>query len=66
MRNISYIYVISLHEPVSYSCFHDDSGEQPSDTEVQQLVDEVEKYALASHLLWGIWGVISVIITFSL
>ncbi|XP_027911854.1 probable choline kinase 2 [Vigna unguiculata] len=35
------------------------SGEQPSDTEVQQLVDEVEKYALASHLLWGIWGVIS-------
>ncbi|KAG2396588.1 choline kinase [Vigna angularis] len=35
-------------------------GEQPSDTEVQQLLDEVEKYALASHLLWGIWGIISV------
>jgi len=39
---------------------YDDTGKQPSDTEVEQLLDEVEKYALASHLLWGVWGVISV------
>ncbi|XP_012574265.1 probable choline kinase 2 isoform X2 [Cicer arietinum] len=35
------------------------SGEQASDSEVQQLLDEVEKYTLASHLLWGLWGIIS-------
>ncbi|KAJ1382233.1 Protein kinase-like domain superfamily [Sesbania bispinosa] len=35
------------------------SGEQPSDNEVQQLLDEVEKYTLANHLLWGLWGIIS-------
>jgi len=44
-----------------------DTGEKPSDTEVEQLLQEVEKYALANHLSWGIWGVISVcIFTFSL
>ena len=36
------------------------TGEQPSDNEVQQLLDEVEKYTLASHLLWGLWGIVSV------
>ncbi|TKY68402.1 choline kinase 2 [Spatholobus suberectus] len=36
-----------------------DTGEQPSDIEVDQLLDEVEKYALANHLLWGVWGIIS-------
>ncbi|KAL3654620.1 hypothetical protein CASFOL_001605 [Castilleja foliolosa] len=35
------------------------SGNQPSDREVQQLLQEVEKYTLASHLLWGLWGIIS-------
>ncbi|PNX96587.1 choline/ethanolamine kinase [Trifolium pratense] len=34
-------------------------GEQASDSEVQQLLDEVEKYTLASHLLWGLWGIVS-------
>jgi choline/ethanolamine kinase len=36
------------------------TGEQVSDSEVQQLLDEVEKYTLASHLLWGLWGIVSV------
>lgn len=36
------------------------TGEQPSDSEVQLLLDEVEKYTLASHLLWGLWGIVSV------
>ncbi|AET02481.2 choline/ethanolamine kinase [Medicago truncatula] len=35
------------------------SGEQPSDNEVQKLLDEIEKYTLASHLLWGLWGIVS-------
>ncbi|RDY02270.1 putative choline kinase 2, partial [Mucuna pruriens] len=35
------------------------SGEQASDSEVEQLLDEIEKYALANHLLWGVWGIIS-------
>ncbi|KAA8537354.1 hypothetical protein F0562_026959 [Nyssa sinensis] len=35
------------------------SGDQPSDLEMDQLVQDVEKYTLASHLLWGLWGIIS-------
>ncbi|KAL7616876.1 probable choline kinase 2 [Lactuca sativa] len=35
------------------------SGNQPSNLEVDKLLEEVEKYTLASHLLWGLWGVIS-------
>ncbi|WVZ09907.1 hypothetical protein V8G54_014437 [Vigna mungo] len=34
-------------------------GEQPSDTKVEQLLDEVEKYALSRNLYWDIWGMIS-------
>lgn len=35
------------------------SGNQPSDAEIEKLIQDVEKYALASHLLWGLWGIIS-------
>ncbi|KAL0398189.1 UNVERIFIED_CONTAM: putative choline kinase [Sesamum radiatum] len=35
-------------------------GNQPSDLELGQLLEQVEKYTLASHLLWGLWGIISV------
>ncbi|KAL1538402.1 putative choline kinase 2 [Salvia divinorum] len=35
------------------------SGKQPSVSEVKQLNQEVEKYTLASHLVWGLWGLIS-------
>ncbi|KAH6758875.1 Protein kinase superfamily protein [Perilla frutescens var. frutescens] len=35
------------------------SGNQPSDSEVKQLLQEVEKYTLASHILWCLWGLIS-------
>ncbi|XP_023542930.1 probable choline kinase 2 [Cucurbita pepo subsp. pepo] len=35
------------------------SGQQPRDAEVEQLVQDVEKYTLASHLVWGLWGIIS-------
>ncbi|XP_022991265.1 probable choline kinase 2 [Cucurbita maxima] len=35
------------------------SGRQPSDAELMQLVQDVEKYTLASHLVWGLWGIIS-------
>lgn len=33
---------------------------QPSDAEVKQLVDDTEKFALANHIFWGLWGLISV------
>ncbi|THG23933.1 hypothetical protein TEA_015942 [Camellia sinensis var. sinensis] len=36
-------------------------GNQPSDTEIRQLIEDVEKYTLASHLHWGLWGIISVL-----
>ncbi|GAB2276275.1 hypothetical protein Dimus_011006 [Dionaea muscipula] len=35
------------------------SGHQPSDLEVKRLDLEIQKYTLASHLLWGLWGIIS-------
>lgn len=35
------------------------AGNLPSDTEVEQLVHDVEKYSLANHLFWGLWGIIS-------
>ncbi|URE19930.1 choline ethanolamine [Musa troglodytarum] len=34
-------------------------GEPLKDTEVEKMLQAIEKYALASHLLWGLWGVIS-------
>ncbi|KAI4371486.1 hypothetical protein MLD38_019714 [Melastoma candidum] len=35
------------------------SGKTPSDAEVEKLLEDVEKYTLASHLFWGLWGIIS-------
>ncbi|KAI4375177.1 hypothetical protein MLD38_013081 [Melastoma candidum] len=37
----------------------DSTGDKPSHTEVAQLVDDAEKYTLANHLFWGLWGLIS-------
>ncbi|KAF8024998.1 hypothetical protein BT93_F1989 [Corymbia citriodora subsp. variegata] len=34
-------------------------GDQPDDTEINQLVDDVEKYTLPNHLHWALWGIIS-------
>ncbi|XP_052188317.1 probable choline kinase 1 [Diospyros lotus] len=35
------------------------AGKLPRDTEVERLVDDAEKYTLANHLFWGLWGLIS-------
>ncbi|BFG40903.1 hypothetical protein CerSpe_271780 [Prunus speciosa] len=35
------------------------AGYQPSDADVDELVDKSEKYTLANHLFWGLWGIIS-------
>lgn len=35
------------------------SGEKPSDVEVEKLLGLIAKYTLASHLFWGLWGIIS-------
>ncbi|CAM0880053.1 unnamed protein product [Alopecurus aequalis] len=35
------------------------SGENSSDTEVQTLLGSIAKYTLASHLFWGLWGIVS-------
>ncbi|KAJ8760458.1 hypothetical protein K2173_015125 [Erythroxylum novogranatense] len=34
-------------------------GNQASEDEIEQLLHDTEKYALASHLFWGLWGLIS-------
>ncbi|XP_044511312.1 probable choline kinase 1 [Mangifera indica] len=35
------------------------AGNQPSESEVDQLANDAEKYTLANHLFWGLWGIIS-------
>ncbi|KAG6523805.1 probable choline kinase 2 [Zingiber officinale] len=35
------------------------SGEQVEDAKVENLLFSIDKYALASHLIWGLWGIIS-------
>ncbi|XP_047045296.1 probable choline kinase 2 [Lolium rigidum] len=34
-------------------------GEEPDAEKVKDLLNSIEKYALASHLFWGLWGIIS-------
>ncbi|KAH9331123.1 hypothetical protein KI387_003231, partial [Taxus chinensis] len=34
-------------------------GEEVKDSEVEQLLEDAEMYALASHIHWGLWGIIS-------
>lgn len=34
-------------------------GEEPNAEKVKDLLNSIEKYALASHLFWGLWGIIS-------
>lgn len=35
-------------------------GNEPSNVEVDHLLQDIEKFTLASHLVWGLWGIISV------
>ncbi|KAJ4771542.1 Choline/ethanolamine kinase [Rhynchospora pubera] len=35
------------------------SDEKPNAVDVEKLLQSVEKYKQASHLLWGLWGIIS-------
>ncbi|KAL2232093.1 probable choline kinase 1 [Sesamum indicum] len=35
------------------------AGDEPSDAAIEQLADDVEKYTLANHIFWGLWGLIS-------
>ena len=36
------------------------TGNKPSNAKVNQLAKAAEKYTLANHLFWGLWGLISV------
>ncbi|KAL0324895.1 UNVERIFIED_CONTAM: putative choline kinase [Sesamum calycinum] len=35
------------------------AGDEPSDEAIEQLADDIEKYTLANHIFWGLWGLIS-------
>lgn len=39
-------------------------GNQPHDAEVDRLIDDVEKFTLANHLIAGLWAIISVRMNF--
>ncbi len=34
-------------------------GKKPSNAKVEQLVNVAEKYTLANHIFWGLWGLMS-------
>jgi len=36
------------------------TDDEPSESEVEDLVKDAERYTLANHLFWGLWGIISV------
>ncbi|XP_042465704.1 probable choline kinase 2 [Zingiber officinale] len=38
--------------------FNEYPGEKLIEAEVEIMLQLIEKYALASHLLWGLWGII--------
>ncbi|MED6223552.1 hypothetical protein PIB30_075038 [Stylosanthes scabra] len=33
--------------------------EQSDDSKVEELLDNIEKFTLANHIFWGLWGIIS-------
>ncbi|CAH2035254.1 unnamed protein product, partial [Thlaspi arvense] len=35
------------------------SGYEPKEEDIKQLLEDAVKYTLASHLFWGLWGIIS-------
>ncbi|GMH31626.1 hypothetical protein Nepgr_033470 [Nepenthes gracilis] len=35
------------------------SGNEPGEEEVEELIQDTEKYTLANHILWGLWGIMS-------
>jgi len=35
------------------------TGDLPTEEQVEKVVQDVEKYASANHLFWGLWGIIS-------
>ncbi|KAI6689615.1 hypothetical protein NL676_026443 [Syzygium grande] len=53
-----------LEERKRFVCnYLSSGGDQPNDTEINQLVEDAEKYTLANHLFWGLWGIISVYVS---
>jgi len=54
------IFLIDItHSPLILAIVS--AGESPKDAEVGTFLQNIEKYVLASHLGWGLWGIISVI-----
>jgi choline/ethanolamine kinase len=35
-------------------------GDAPSIQEKEQLIQEIALFSLASHLFWGIWGIVNI------
>ncbi|CAK8567439.1 unnamed protein product [Lathyrus sativus] len=57
---LDYTKYPDIDERVSFiMAYLSTSGKEPSEGEVEHLLQEVEKYTLANHLFWGLWGIIS-------
>jgi choline/ethanolamine kinase len=55
------VFSADLEERLRFvRAYLESSGTTPSSSKVEELVKEIERYTLASHLHWGLWGVISV------
>ncbi|RYR06434.1 hypothetical protein Ahy_B05g073775 isoform C [Arachis hypogaea] len=55
LMNFMQVYQFYLKDSVCDLCI----GKKPTKTEVGQLVNVAERYTLANHLFWGLWGLIS-------
>jgi choline/ethanolamine kinase len=53
------LYFVNHISKILAACYYL-SGEEPDAEVVENLLQSIEKYMLASHLVWGLWGIISV------
>ncbi|XP_021283947.1 probable choline kinase 1 isoform X1 [Herrania umbratica] len=57
---LDYSIYPDLEERQRFICAYlTSSGKKPGEAEVEQLLNDAEKYTLANHLFWGLWGIIS-------
>ena len=60
-RAFLHVFFVDLRERLRFvGAYMESSGTTPNSSKVEELVKEIERYTLASHLHWGLWGIISV------
>ena len=61
MYYVLYIFSVDLQERLRFIRAYMESDASPHNfLKEEEFVKEIESYTLASHLHWGLWGIISV------